>query len=99
MYILNLQMNKVSSWDSSKVKVSKDITTNQIPDTDEKKKRDLTTSELQMHRNFVLQDLSSHAFSLWLANARDLKLQQFPQVHKGSKAKPKHVTGEWIVLL
>lgn len=37
MYILNLQMKKVSSWDSRKVKVSKDVTTYKIPDPDEKK--------------------------------------------------------------
>lgn len=44
MYILNLQMKKVSSWDTGKVKVSEDIKTNKIPDSDEKKNRDLTIS-------------------------------------------------------
>lgn len=97
MFILNLQMNKVSSWDTRKVKVSKDVKINKIPGSDEKKNRDLTISWITNAHEFCSSRSFIPCIFTMVAYARDLKLQQFPQVHKRSNAKPKNTTWELMV--
>lgn len=74
MYILNLQMKKVSSWDTGKVKVSKDVKTNKIPDSDEKKNRDLTISWIKNAYEFCFSRSFIPCIFTMVAYARDLKL-------------------------
>lgn len=87
---------KVSSWDTRKVKVSKDIKTNKILDSDEKEKWDLTISWITNAREFCSSRPFTPCILSMAAYSSDLKLQWLPQVHKGSKAEPKNVT--WEVL-
>lgn len=69
---------KVSSWDTRKVKVSKDIKTNKILDSDEKEKWDLTISWITNAREFCSSRPFTPCILSMAAYSSDLKLQWLP---------------------